>query len=69
MKRSCYLCITKERRLNMEKKTKNRVGTPISVVGRGVRSYIRWHSPEDERRLLEQARKAYAEFQSEFAQA
>ena len=53
----------------MEKKTKNRVGTPISVVGRGVRSYIRWHSPEDERRLLEQARKAYAEFQSEFAQA
>ena len=53
----------------MEKKTKNRVGTPISVVKRGVRSCIRWHSAEDERRLLEQARKAYAEFQSEFAQA
>ena len=53
----------------MEKKTKNRVGTPISVVKRGVHSCIRWHSAEDERRLLEQARKAYAEFQSESVQA
>lgn len=39
-------------------KTTNRVGIPISVVGRGVRSFIRWHSPEEETRMLEQARKA-----------
>ena len=53
----------------MEKKEKtlNRVGTPISVVERGVRSFIRWHSPEEEQHLLEQARKAYAEFQSQLA--
>ena len=48
-------------------KTHNRIGTPISVVGRGVRSFIRWHSAEEEQRLLEQARKAYAEFQSQLA--
>lgn len=30
----------------------------MSVAGRGVRSFIRWHSEEDEQRLLEQARKA-----------
>lgn len=53
---------------NMEK-TMNRIGTPISVVGRGVRSFIRWHSAEEENRLLEQARKAYAEFQSKSAEA
>lgn len=46
-------------------KTFNRIGSPISVVGRGVRSFIRWHSPEEELRMLEQARKAYAEFQSQ----
>ena len=49
-------------------KTLNRVGTPTSVVGRGVRSFIRWHSPEEEQRMLEQARKAYAEFQGQLAQ-
>ena len=48
-------------------KTHNRIGTPISVVGRGVRSFIRWHSAEEVQRLLEQARKAYAEFQSQLA--
>ena len=38
----------------------NRVGTSISVVGRGVRSFIRWHSVEEEQRLFGQARNAYA---------
>ena len=47
----------------------NRVGIPVSVVGRGVRSFIRWHSAEEEQRLLEQARKAYAEFQGKLAEA
>lgn len=51
--------------MNMSDKDLNRVGTPISVVGRGVRSFIRWHSPEEEQRLLEKARKAYAVFQSQ----
>ena len=51
----------------MTEKTRNRVGTPISVVGRGVRSFIRWHSAEEEARLLEEARKSYVEFQSKFA--
>ena len=50
-----------------KEKTFNRIGAPISVVGRGVRSFIRWHSPEEETRMLEQARKAYAEFQSQSA--
>ena len=50
-----------------KEKTFNRIGAPISVVGRGVRSFIRWHSPEEETRMLEQARKAYAEFQGQLA--
>lgn len=50
-------------------KTLNRISSPISVVGRGVRSFIRWHSEEEEERLLKQAREAYAEFQGKFAQA
>lgn len=50
-----------------KEKTLNRISTPISVVGRGVRSFIRWHSPEEETRMLEQARKAYAAFQSQLA--
>ena len=49
------------------KKTLNRISSPSSVVGRGSRSFIRWHSPEEEQRLLERAREAYAEFQSKFA--
>jgi len=44
--------------------SENRIGNPISAVGRGARSHIRWHSAEEEKRLLEKARKAYAEFQS-----
>jgi len=46
----------------MKEKTLNRVSSPISVVGRGVRSFIRWHSEEEEQRLLKQAREAYAKF-------
>ena len=50
-----------------KEKTFNRVGSPISVVGRGVRSFIRWHSPEEETRMLEQARKEYEKLQSRTA--
>ena len=58
-----YVHLQQKTKKSMEK-TLNRVGTPISVVGRGVRSFIRWHSPEEEQRMLEQARKAYAELHS-----
>ena len=50
-------------------KTLNRVGSPISVVGRGVRSFIRLYSEEEEQRLLKQAKEAYAQYQSKLAQA
>lgn len=47
-------------------KTLNRVSSPISVVGRGVRSFIRWHSEDEEQRLLKQAREVFAVFFSLF---
>ena len=40
-------------------KSPNRIGNPLSVIGRGVRSHIRWHSPEEEAELLRKARQAY----------
>lgn len=42
-------------------KSQNRIGPLTTVRPRGTRSFIRWHTPEEEQRLLEKARNSYAE--------